>query len=91
MLIPVSVLLFAAGTVAAFAFVSPALHLFLYLGGPHIVLVPRAADYLSFLLLLVVSFGVTFEYPLFLLGLVFARRHHQRHPAQASPARVVPF
>ena len=71
-LIPVSVLLFAAGTVAAFAFVSPALHLFLYLGGPHIVLVPRAADYLSFLLLLVVSFGVTFEYPLFLLGLVFA-------------------
>jgi sec-independent protein translocase protein TatC len=71
-LIPISVVLFAAGTVAAFAFVSPALHLFLYLGGPHIVLVPRAADYLSFLLLIVVSFGVTFEYPLFLLGLIFA-------------------
>jgi sec-independent protein translocase protein TatC len=71
-LIPVSVVLFAGGTVAAFAFVSPALHLFLYLGGPHVVLVPRAADYLSFLLLIVVSFGVTFEYPLFLLGLIFA-------------------
>lgn len=71
-LIPISVLLFAAGTVAAFAFVSPALHLFLYLGGPHVVLVPRAADYLSFLLLIVISFGATFEYPLFLLGLTFA-------------------
>jgi sec-independent protein translocase protein TatC len=71
-LVAVSVLLFAAGTVAAFAFVAPALRIFLYLGGPHIVLVPRAAEYLSFLILLVVAFGLTFEYPLLLLGLVFA-------------------
>jgi sec-independent protein translocase protein TatC len=71
-LISVSVLLFAAGTFAAFAFVAPALHIFLYLGGPHIVLVPRASEYLSFLLLIVVAFGLTFEYPLLLLGLVFA-------------------
>ena len=70
-LVAVSVVLFAAGTVAAFAFVAPALHIFLYLGGPHIVLVPRAAEYLSFLMLLVVAFGLTFEYPLLLLGLVF--------------------
>jgi sec-independent protein translocase protein TatC len=67
-----SIVLFAAGTAAAFAFVAPALHLFLYLGGPHIVLVPRAAEYLSFLILIVVAFGLTFEYPLLLLGLVFA-------------------
>ena len=71
-LVAVSVVLFAAGTVAAFAFVAPALHIFLYLGGPHIVLVPRAAEYLSFLILLIVAFGLTFEYPLLLLGLVFA-------------------
>ncbi|HYR61611.1 MAG TPA: twin-arginine translocase subunit TatC [Actinomycetota bacterium] len=71
-LIAVSVVLFAAGTVAAFLFVSPALHIFLYLGGRHITLIPRASEYLSFLLLLVVAFGVTFEYPLFLLGLIFA-------------------
>jgi sec-independent protein translocase protein TatC len=72
LLVAVSVVLFAAGTVAAFAFVAPALRIFLYLGGPHIVLVPRAAEYLSFLILLVVAFGLTFEYPLLLLGLVFA-------------------
>jgi len=71
-LVAVSLVLFAAGTVAAFAFVAPALHIFLYLGGPHIVLVPRAAEYLSFLILIVVAFGLTFEYPLLLLGLVFA-------------------
>ena len=71
-LVAVSVVLFAAGTAAAFVFVAPALHIFLYLGGPHIVLVPRASEYLSFLMLLVVAFGLTFEYPLLLLGLVFA-------------------
>jgi sec-independent protein translocase protein TatC len=71
-LVAASIVLFAAGTAAAFAFVAPALHLFLYLGGPHIVLVPRAAEYLSFLMLIVVAFGLTFEYPLLLLGLVFA-------------------
>ena len=71
-LILVSLSLFAGGTVAAFAFVSPALRIFLYLGGPHITLVPRATEYLSFLMLLVIAFGLTFEYPLFLLGLVFA-------------------
>jgi sec-independent protein translocase protein TatC len=71
-LVAVSVVLFAAGTAAAFAFVAPALHVFLYLGGPHIVLVPRASEYLSFLMILIVAFGLTFEYPLLLLGLVFA-------------------
>lgn len=65
-----SLILFAAGGAAAFLFVKPALELFLYLGGPHIVLVPSAAEYLSFLVLLIVAFGLTFEYPLFLLGLV---------------------
>lgn len=67
-----SLILFAAGAAVAFAFVEPALKIFLYLGGSHIVLVPRAAEYLSFLILLVVAFGLTFEYPLVLLGLVMA-------------------
>jgi len=70
--VAVSVILFAAGTALAFAFVGPALRVFLYLGGSHITLVPRASEYLSFLLLLVVAFGLTFEYPLFLLGLILA-------------------
>lgn len=65
-----SLLLFATGGVVAFAFVRPALDIFLYLGGTHIVLVPSASEYLSFLLLLIVAFGLTFEYPLFLLGLI---------------------
>ena len=71
-LIAASMALFAAGTAAGFAFVYPALHIFLYLGGPHVTLVPSAAQYLSFLLLVIVAFGVTFEYPLLLLGLIFA-------------------
>jgi len=71
-LIAASLVLFAAGTAAGFAFVYPALHIFLYLGGPHVTLVPSAAEYLSFLLLVIVAFGATFEYPLLLLGLIFA-------------------
>jgi sec-independent protein translocase protein TatC len=67
-----SLLLFAMGAVAAFLFVYPALKIFLYLGGPHVLLVPRADEYVSFLLLLVVAFGLTFEYPLFLLALIMA-------------------
>lgn len=71
-LIAASLVLFAAGTAAGFLFVYPALHVFLYLGGPHVTLVPSAAEYLSFLLLVIAAFGVTFEYPLLLLGLIFA-------------------
>lgn len=68
----VSLGLFTAGGAVAFAFVEPALRIFVYLGGYHIVLVPRASAYISFLVLLIVMFGLTFEYPLFLLGLVLA-------------------
>lgn len=67
-----SLILFVMGGAAAFAFIHPALKIFLYLGGPHIVLVPRASQYISFLLLLIVAFGLTFEYPLFLLALIMA-------------------
>lgn len=70
-LVASSLLLFVAGGFAAFLFVYPALKIFLYLGGTHIVLVPRASSYLSFLLLLIVAFGLTFEYPMVLLGLIF--------------------
>ncbi|HEU5002131.1 MAG TPA: twin-arginine translocase subunit TatC [Actinomycetota bacterium] len=70
-LVASSLVLFAAGGFAAFLFVYPALKIFLYLGGSHIVLVPRASSYLSFLLLLIVAFGLTFEYPMVLLGLIF--------------------
>lgn len=70
-LVASSLALFAAGGFAAFLFVYPALKIFLYLGGNHIVLVPRASSYLSFLLLLIVAFGLTFEYPMVLLGLMF--------------------
>jgi sec-independent protein translocase protein TatC len=71
-LVGASVVLFAVGTIGAFAFVGPALRLFLYLGGGHVTLIPRASEYLSFLMLLIVSFGLTFEYPLLLLGLIWA-------------------
>lgn len=67
-----AVVLFVAGGALAFAFINPALRLFLYLGGSHVTLIPSAAEYLSFLMVLVVAFGLTFEYPLFLLALTLA-------------------
>lgn len=67
-----AVVLFLAGGALAFAFVNPALRLFVYLGGSHVTLIPSAGEYLSFLMLLVVAFGLTFEYPLFLLALTLA-------------------
>ena len=67
-----AMILFLAGGAVAFLFVNPALHLFLWLGGSRVVLVPSAAEYLSFLMLLIVAFGLTFEYPLVLLALVLA-------------------
>src|SRR2546427_4377929 len=65
----VSLILFAAGTVLAFAFVGPALRMLVSLGGSKITLLPRASEYLSFVMIVVLAFGVTFEFPIALLAL----------------------
>jgi sec-independent protein translocase protein TatC len=67
--IGVSLLLFAAGTAVAFSFVGPALRMLVSLGGSKVTLLPRASEYLSFVMIVVVAFSLTFEFPIALMAL----------------------
>lgn len=64
--------LFSGGAVFAFAILPQALRILAGFGGREVVLLPRASDYLSFVMLLVVAFGATFALPMLLLALVLA-------------------
>lgn len=68
----VSMALFGAGVWLAFVTLPQALRVLAGFAGDEMVLVPRASDYLSFLMLLMVAFGLSFEFPVVLLGLVMA-------------------
>lgn len=68
-----SIGLFAGGVAFAFALLPQALRVLLGFAGEHIVLLPRASEYLSFVMLLIVAFGAAFELPLVLLSLTLAR------------------
>ena len=61
--------LFAAGVALAFFTLPAALGALTAFSGSSIQLLPRASDYLSFVLLLIVAFGVAFELPLVLVAL----------------------
>lgn len=65
----VSMVLFVLGVSVAFASLPKALEVLAGFAGDELVLLPKAADYLSFVLLLIVAFGVSFEFPILLLGL----------------------
>ncbi|MEX2587222.1 MAG: twin-arginine translocase subunit TatC [Actinomycetota bacterium] len=65
----VSVILFAAGVATAFVSLPKALEVLGGFAGTEMVLLPRAADYLSFVMILVAAFGFSFEFPIILLGL----------------------
>ncbi|HVL51956.1 MAG TPA: twin-arginine translocase subunit TatC [Actinomycetota bacterium] len=65
----VSVFLFALGVGVAFLSLPKALEVLAGFAGSELVLVPRAADYLSFVLILIAAFGFSFEFPIILLGL----------------------
>ncbi len=65
----VSMVLFALGVSVAFTSLPKALEVLAGFAGNELVLLPKAADYLSFVLLLIVAFGVSFEFPIVLLGL----------------------
>lgn len=67
-----SMLLFAAGTMLALVTLPQTLELLVRLAGSDFVLLPRASEYLSFVLLLVIAFGATFEFPLVLICLSLA-------------------
>lgn len=62
--------LFIAGATLAFVVLPQALRILASFGGSEVVLVPRASEYLSFVVLLVLSFAATFELPMVLLSLV---------------------
>ncbi len=64
-----SLLLFSGGVALAFFSLPKALEFLTAFGGRDVVLVPRASEYLSFVILLIVAFGVSFEFPLALLAL----------------------
>ena len=65
----ISVALFALGILTAFVSLPKALEVLAGFAGTELVLLPRASDYLSFVLLLVAAFGFSFEFPIVLLGL----------------------
>lgn len=68
-----SLILFAAGIAFAFASLPQAIRLLTgFAPEGALILLPRAADYLSFVLLLVLAFGITFEMPILLLSLMIA-------------------
>lgn len=67
-----SLILFGLGAALAFYGLPQALRVLVSLGGTEFVLVPRASEYLSFVMLLIVAFGITFEFPLVLIFLAAA-------------------
>jgi sec-independent protein translocase protein TatC len=68
----VSSALFSAGIAMAFAMLPTALRVLTSFAGTELVIVPRASEYLSFLLLLVMAFGAAFELPVVVLALTLA-------------------
>lgn len=67
----VSLILFGAGVATAFASLPKALEVLAGFAGTELVLVPRASEYLSFVMLLIAAFGFSFEFPIVLLALTF--------------------
>lgn len=65
----VSLVLFALGVATALASLPKALQVLAGFAGSELVLLPKASDYLSFVLLLIAAFGFSFEFPVVLLGL----------------------
>ena len=68
--IVVSLGLFIAGILLAFYTLPKALEVLTGFAGQELVLLPRASDYLSFVLVLIAGFGLAFEFPVVLIALV---------------------
>jgi sec-independent protein translocase protein TatC len=65
----ISLALFAGGAAFAFWTLPRALEILTQFAGDDLVLLPRASEYLSFVMLLVAAFGLAFEFPLVLIAL----------------------
>src|SRR5262245_53962163 len=68
-----SIVLFALGGVVAFLTLEPALHFLLGIGGPDLKPLLTADRYVSLVGLMVVAFGLSFEFPVVLMFLLIAR------------------
>jgi sec-independent protein translocase protein TatC len=64
-----ALLLFLAGTVLAYFSISRGLQFFLSLGGSHVAVILSIQAYLSFVTLMLLAFGVAFEFPVVILFL----------------------
>jgi len=68
-----SLVLFALGAFFAFLTIPRGLRFLLGFGGSNIVVLPEAGKYISFVLLLTLAFGLSFEFPLVLIFLAWIR------------------
>jgi len=68
-----SVVLFALGGTFAYLTLPKGLHFLLGFAGQSIVVLPSATKYFSFVMLLVLAFGISFEFPLVLIFLAWLR------------------
>ena len=68
-----SVVLFAMGAAVAYLTLPKGLHFLLGFAGQSLVVLPSATKYFSFVMLLVLAFGISFEFPLLLIFLAWVR------------------
>ncbi len=68
-----SIVLFACGAVVAFLTLQPALDFLLNIGGSQLEPLLTADKYVSLVALMIVAFGISFEFPVILVFLLLAR------------------
>jgi sec-independent protein translocase protein TatC len=68
-----SLVLFSLGAVFAYLTLPKGLHFLLGFAGSSLVVLPSAVKYFSFVMLLVLAFGISFEFPLLLIFLAWVR------------------
>src|SRR5919198_5475778 len=68
-----SVVLFSLGALFAYLTLPKGLHFLLGFAGQSLVVLPTATKYFSFVMLLVLAFGISFEFPLLLIFLAWVR------------------
>src|SRR6202023_3095976 len=68
-----SVVLFCAGVATAYWTFPHALHFLIAVGGPKITELLNPNNYLTLILLMMVLFGITFEFPVILVALQLVR------------------
>lgn len=92
--VALSQLFFVAGGLFAYLVIPQGLAILLNIAGPRVATLLQAGEYLSFLLTMIVAFGLTFEVPLILvflslLGMVSARGLRRARPYALIGAAVL--